>query len=195
LREKSLSAHTDRPRKRIALVTGGSRGIGRNTVLSLARDGVDSLFTYHSNRGEAEKVVLEVQALGATAVALQLDVANSASFSDFAKEVEKALAGMQVERFDYLINNAGTSLGKSFEETTEADLDTLYNVHLKGPFFLTQRLLPLIQDGGRIVNISSGLTRFTSPKRIAYASMKSAVETLTLYLLTRDKVRFVDVVE
>jgi NAD(P)-dependent dehydrogenase (short-subunit alcohol dehydrogenase family) len=177
-----LSPSSDRSRRRIAIVTGGSRGIGRNTVLSLAKNGVDSIFTYLSNRDEAEKAAAEVQALGRTAVVLQLDVTDVASFDAFAEQVREALAGIGFERFDYLINNAGTSLGKSFAETTEADLDALYSAHVKSVFFLTQRLLPLMNDGGRIVNISSGLTRFTSPRRVAYACMKGAVETLTLYL-------------
>lgn len=179
-----MSSSSARPRAHIAIVTGGSRGIGRNTVLSLAKDGVDSIFTYVSNRDEAEKTAAEVRALGRTAVVLRLDVSNVASFDAFAERVREALAGMGVERFDYLVNNAGTSLAKSFVETTEAELDAVYGAHLKSAFFLTQRLLPLMNDGGRIVNISSGLTRFTSPGRVAYACMKSAVETLTRYLAT-----------
>ena len=167
---------------RVAIVTGGSRGIGRNAVVSLAKDGVDSIFTYVANKDAADGVVAEVAALGHTAVALQLDVTDVSAYDAFAHSVRGALANMSLERFDYLVNNAGTSLGKSFVDTTEADLDTLYHAHFKSAFFLTQRLLPLINDGGRIVNISSGLTRFTSPNRVAYASMKSAVETLTRYL-------------
>lgn len=177
-----MSSNSDRTRKHVAVVTGGSRGIGRNTVLSLAKDGVDSIFTYLSNRDEAEKVSAQVQSLGQFAVVLQLDVTDVGSFDAFAGEVRAALSRIDVEGFDYLINNAGTSLAKSFAETTEADLDALYSAHVKSAFFLTQRLLPLMNDGGRIINISSGLTRFTSPGRAAYACMKGAVETLTLYL-------------
>jgi len=167
---------------KVAIVTGGSRGLGRNTVLSLAKRGVDSIFTYHSNRAEADKVVAAAGEAGAKAAALQLDTSDVRSFDAFARSVRSALADFGVERFDYLVNNAGTSLHKSFEQTTEKELDEIYNVHFKGVFFLTQKLLPLINDGGRIVNISSGLARFTIPDLSAYASMKGAVEVLTRYL-------------
>jgi NAD(P)-dependent dehydrogenase (short-subunit alcohol dehydrogenase family) len=169
-------------RRPIAVVTGGSRGIGRSTVISLARDGVDTIFTYQTRRDDANAVVAEAAAHGATAIALQLDVVDVASFDAFAGQVREALAGMGAERFDYLVNNAGTSLGTSFVDTTEDDLDGVYRAHVKSAFFLTQRLLPLLNDGGRIVNISSGLTRFTFPNRAGYAMMKAAVETLTRYL-------------
>lgn len=169
-------------RRPIAIVTGGSRGIGRNTVISLARNGVDAVFTYNTRREDADGVVAETAGLGATAVALQLDVTNVAAFDAFAARVRETLAAMGAQRFDYLVNNAGTSLGKSFADTTEADLDDVYRAHVKSAFFLTQRLVPLMNDGGRIVNISSGLTRFTFPNRVGYAMMKSAVETLTRYL-------------
>ncbi|HVU19939.1 MAG TPA: SDR family NAD(P)-dependent oxidoreductase, partial [Rhizomicrobium sp.] len=164
---------------KIAIVTGGSRGIGRATVLSLAQNGVSSIFTYHSNRAEADKVVALAQAAGAKAVALQLDTGNIASFDAFTGEARKALTELKAERFDYLVNNAGTSSNAGLETITEADMDGLYNVHFKGVLFLTQKLLPLMKDGGRIVNISSGLARFTSPGRIGYGAMKAAVETLS----------------
>ncbi|WP_243038742.1 SDR family NAD(P)-dependent oxidoreductase [Dyella sedimenti] len=167
---------------RIAIVTGGSRGLGRNTVIHLARRGVDSIFTYHSNRKEADAVVAAVAETGRRAIALPLDTGNTALFADFALAVQKALAELGAERFDYLVNNAGTSLHKPFEQTTEDELDGIYNVHFKGVFFLTQKLLPLLNDGGRIVNISSGLARFSFPGSSAYASMKGAVEVLTRYL-------------
>ena len=167
---------------KIAIVTGGSRGLGRSTVLSLARRGVDSIFTYHSNRAEAEKVIGLVAEAGRKAVALQLDTGNVRAFDPFVQRVRQALAELGAERFDYLVNNAGTSLHKAFDQTTEEELDRLYNVHFKGVFFLTQKLLPLLGDGGRIVNISSGLARFTNPGSSAYASMKGAVEVLTRYL-------------
>jgi len=167
---------------KIAIVTGGSRGLGRNVVLSLARRGVDSIFTYHSNESEARKVVAEVEAMGQRATALQLDTGNVSSFAAFEQSVRTALANFGVERFDFLVNNAGTSLHKAFVETTEEELDALYNVHFKGVYFLTQTLLPLINDGGRIVNVSSGLARFSFPGSSAYASMKGAVEVLTRYL-------------
>ncbi len=167
---------------RIAIVTGGSRGLGRSTVLSLARRGVDSIFTYHSNRAEAEKVVGLVADAGRKAVALQLDTGDVRAFDPFVHRVRQALAERNADRFDYLVNNAGTSLHKAFDQTTEEELDQLYNVHFKGVFFLTQKLLPLLNDGGRIVNISSGLARFSIPGSSAYASMKGAVEVLTRYL-------------
>ncbi|MBV8278516.1 MAG: SDR family oxidoreductase [Verrucomicrobia bacterium] len=167
---------------KIAIVTGGSRGLGRSTVLSLAQRGVDSIFTYHSNQTEAEKVSELVTDSGRKAIALQLDTGNVRSFDSFANRVQQELEKLGVERFDYLVNNAGTSLHKNFDETTEEELDALYNVHFKGVFFLTQKLLPLINDGGRIVNISSGLARFTFPGRAAYGSIKGAVEVLTRYL-------------
>src|SRR6187402_365380 len=175
--EKSLvSQH------KIAIVTGGSRGLGRNTVLHLAQRGVHSIFTYNSNRAEADKVVAAVSETGAKAIALQLETGNTGSFDAFVQSVQKALAELGAERFDYLVNNAGTSHHAAFDKVTEEDLDGLYNVHFKGVFFLTQKLLPLINDGGRIVNVSSGLTRVSYPGSSAYASMKGAVEVLTRYL-------------
>ena len=167
---------------RVALVTGGSRGLGRSTVLSLAKRGVHSIFTYNSNRAEADKVVALVGEAGAQAVALQLDTGKIPAFDDFVVRVRDALHRLSVQRFDYLVNNAGTSHHNAFEKTTEAELDALYNVHFKGVFFLTQKLLPLLNDGGRIVNLSSGLTRISIPGSASYASMKGAVEVLTRYL-------------
>lgn len=167
---------------RIAVITGGSRGLGRSTVLSLAQRGVDSIFTYHSNLAEAEMATGLAASAGRKAVALQLDAGDVRTFDPFVRNIQRALAELGAERFDYLVNNAGTSLHKSFDQTTEQELDQIYNVHFKGVFFLTQKLLPLIKDGGRIVNISSGLARFTNPGSSAYASMKGAVEVLTRYL-------------
>ncbi|MGG4044234.1 SDR family NAD(P)-dependent oxidoreductase [Paenibacillus favisporus] len=168
--------------RKIALVTGGSRGLGRNTILQLAKRSVDSIFTYHTNEAEAQQVVQSVRDLGREAVALQLNTADTSSFDGFTQNVRQVLAELGAKRFDYLVNNAGTSHHNSIEQTTEEELDQLYNVHFKGVFFLTQKLLPLINDGGRIVNISSGLTRMSIPGSAAYASMKGAVEVLTRYL-------------
>jgi NAD(P)-dependent dehydrogenase (short-subunit alcohol dehydrogenase family) len=137
--------------KRIALITGGSRGLGRNTVLSLAERGIDSIFTYHSNQAEAGKVVSLAAGAGRQAVALQLDTGKAGTFGPFVKGVRKALADLGAERFDYLVNNAGTSHHAAFDKTTEAELDSLYHVHFKGVFLLTQKILPLMNDGGRIV--------------------------------------------
>lgn len=167
----------------VAIVTGGSRGIGRNIAISLARRGVDSIITYHSNRTEADATVASIRALGRTAVGLQLDVGDSASFTAFVAGVTCALnKTWNAEHFDYLVNNAGTALHASFAATTEAQLDKVYNVNFKGVFFLTQALLPLIADRGRIVNISSGLARFTNPGRAGYGSMKAAIDMLTRYM-------------
>lgn len=167
---------------RIALVTGGSRGLGRNTVLNLAQRGVQSIFTYHTSQAEAEAVVQQVAAAGGKAIALQLDTGNTAGFDNFVHAVQQALSSLGATRFDYLVNNAGTSLHASIAETTEAQLDAAYQIHVKGVFFLTQKLLPLLNDGGRIVNFSSGLTRFVGAPAAGYAAMKGAVEVLTRYL-------------
>lgn len=167
---------------KIAIVTGGSRGIGRDTVLCLARRGIRSIFTYNSNRAEADKVVALATDAGARVVALQLDTGNAGAFDGFVAHVREALAELEVERFDYLVNNAGTSSGASLETITEAEMDALYGVHFKGVLFLTQKLLPLMNDGGRIVNISSGLARFAMPNRIGYGPIKAAVEALTRYM-------------
>ena len=167
---------------KIAIVTGGSRGIGRNTVLSLAKRGVSSIFTYNSNRAEADKVVALAGEAGARAVALQLDTGDVGAFDEFAGRVREALAEFAAERFDYLVNIAGTSSSAGLATITEAEMDALYNVHFKGVLFLTQKLLPLMNDGGRIVNISSGLARFAMPGRIGYGSIKAAVEALTRYM-------------
>jgi NAD(P)-dependent dehydrogenase (short-subunit alcohol dehydrogenase family) len=169
----------------IALITGGSRGLGRSAAEHLARRGVGVIFTYHSNADAAKETVCSLETLGAKAIALPLDVRRADSFSDFAVHVKQTLQQTWGrERFDGLVNNAGTGLYKSFADTTEADLDDLFAVHLKGPFLLTQKLLPLMEDGGRIVNVSSGLARFAMSGYSAYASMKGSVEVLTRYLAT-----------
>jgi NAD(P)-dependent dehydrogenase (short-subunit alcohol dehydrogenase family) len=173
----------DKSKTKIAIITGGSRGLGRNAAVHLAKRGVDAILTYHSNKAEADSAVAEIEALGQKAVALQLDAGNVASFDAFVAEVGRALERhWSRDRFDFLVNNAGTSYHASIAETTEAEFDKLYNVHLKGVYFLTQKLLPHINDGGRIVNVSSGLARFSNPGSSAYAAMKGAVEVLTRYL-------------
>lgn len=167
----------------IALVTGASRGLGRNTALKLAARGVDVILTYRSQADEAQAVVAEIRRLGARAVALPLDVGNSRSFPAFAQAVREQLEAVwQRERFDHLVNNAGIGIHAAFADTTEAQFDELMNIHLKGTFFLTQALLPLIADGGRIVNLSTGLARFALPGYAAYAAMKGGIEVLTRYL-------------
>jgi NAD(P)-dependent dehydrogenase (short-subunit alcohol dehydrogenase family) len=177
-----MSGFNEYDKAKIAIVTGGSRGLGRNTVLSLAKRGIDSIFTYNSNQAEADKVVGLVAEAGQKAVALQLDTGNIGAFDDFVDRVRQALGALGSERFNYLVNNAGIAHHNSIEKTTEAELDGLYNVHFKGVFFLTQKLLPLIKDGGRIVNLSSGLTRITTPGSAPYGSMKGAIEVLTKYM-------------
>jgi NAD(P)-dependent dehydrogenase (short-subunit alcohol dehydrogenase family) len=169
--------------QKIALITGGSRGLGRNTAESLARKGVDAVITYHSRADEARAVVAAIEVEGRKAVALQLDTAAVGTFDRFAEKLKGALRDTWGrDRFDFLINNAGTSHHNSFEKTTEEEMDILYNVHFKGVFFLTQKLLPLINDGGRIVNFSSGLSRIIFPGSAAYGSMKGAIEVLTKYM-------------
>ncbi|WP_307145879.1 SDR family NAD(P)-dependent oxidoreductase [Rhizobium tibeticum] len=166
---------------KIALVTGGSRGLGRNTVISLAHRGVDTIFTYNSARAEAETVAADVATIGRVAIPLQLDVGQASTFETFAEEVRETLAGLGAQRFDYLVNNAGISHHNTVEKTTEDELDTLYRVNFKGVFFLTQKLLPLINDGGRIVNLSSGLARIIIPGSAPYGALKGAIEVLTRY--------------
>lgn len=166
----------------IALVTGGSRGLGKNAALKLAAKGTGIILTYNSNAEEAEKVVREIEEKGVKAVALQLNVGDISTFTAFTREVHEQLKQVwQRETFDYLLNNAGIGIHAAFADTTEAQFDQLVNIHVKGPFFLTQNLLPLLKNGGRILNVSSGLARFCQPGYAAYASMKGAMEVLTRY--------------
>lgn len=166
----------------IALITGASRGLGKQAALALAARGVDLIITYRSQADEAAAVAAEATALGVRAHALPLDVADSSSFAAFASQVREQLGAWQRDRFDFLVNNAGIGIHASIEQTSEQQFDTLFNIHLKGVFFLTQQLLPLLRDGGHILNLSSGLTRFALPGYAAYAAMKGGVEVLTRYL-------------
>lgn len=168
--------------QKVALITGANRGLGRNGALKLAARGTDIILTYRTHADEAQAVVKEIEAMGRRAVALALDVGDTGQFDRFVGQVKEALQQQwQRDRFDYLVNNAGHGHYKPFTDTTEAEFDALVNVHFKGPYFLTQKLLPLINDGGRILNISSGLTRLVYPGSATYASMKGAMEVLTRY--------------
>jgi NAD(P)-dependent dehydrogenase (short-subunit alcohol dehydrogenase family) len=169
--------------QKIGVITGGSRGLGKNTALAMAAQGVDVILTYHSQKDSAEAVVAKIVAMERKAVALKLDVTNASHFTNFAEQVSQALTThWQQSHFDFLVNNAGGGAYASFAETTEAMFDQMVNLNLKSVFFLTQKLLPLINDGGRIVNISSGLARFAIPGYIAYSAMKGGVEVLTRFM-------------
>lgn len=168
--------------ERIAIVTGGSRGLGKNAALKLAAKGVGIILTWNSSQQEALDVVREIEQKGVKAAALQLNVGEVAGFEHFALQVGETLRQhWQRDSFDYLLNNAGVGLYAPYVETSEAQFDNVMNIHLKGPFFLTQRLLPLMRDGGRILNVSSGLARFALPGSSTYAAMKGAMEVLTRY--------------
>ena len=169
-------------RGKVAIVTGGSRGLGRSVVQSVAGRDTDVIFTYQSNKADAFALVAEVEGMGRRAAALQVDVGDASTFDAFAEQVRDVLRDWNTDRFQYLVNNAGIGVYASITDTTEAQFDRLMNIHVKGPFFLTQKLLPLIADGGRIVNVSTGLARFTQPGYAAYASAKGAVEVMTRYL-------------
>lgn len=170
------------PNAPIVLVTGGSRGLGRSMARHLAAQGADIVITFRSRRAEAEALVAEVQALGRRAAALPLDAGELRGFPAFTAQLRELLAGWGRERIAMLVNNAGIGIHADFAQTTEAQFDELMNLHFKGVFFLTQTLLPLLADGGRILNLSSGLARFTLPGYAAYAAMKGAIEVLTRYL-------------
>ena len=168
---------------KIALVTGGSRGLGKNMALSLANKGIDVVLTYLSKKDEAEAAVKTIEQSGRKAWALPLDSGDIQRFDPFVKEFSAVLKDhFNADRFDFLINNAGIGHYALFENNTEEAFDRIMNINLKGVFFLTQKLLPLINDGGRIINLSSGLARFTIPGSSVYAAMKGAIETLTRYL-------------
>lgn len=168
---------------KIALVTGGSRGLGKDMALKLAEKGLDVLLTYHSKEEEALKVVAQIQQTGRKAAALKLDTGNVKSFDNFINQLRTVLKDtFGADHFDYLINNGGIGRHAMFIDTAEEVFDELMNVHFKGVYFLTQKALPLINDGGGIVNISTGLARFCGPGFSAYASMKGAIEVFTRYL-------------
>ncbi|MBW4464618.1 MAG: SDR family oxidoreductase [Pegethrix bostrychoides GSE-TBD4-15B] len=168
---------------KIALVTGASRGLGKNTAFALAKKGIGVIVTYRSSEAEANSVVSEIEAMGSKAIALQLDTSKTKTFDGFVGQVKQSLQDKwQTEQVDFLVNNAGIGVYAPFAETTEEEFDHLVNIHVKGVFFLTQELLPLLKDGGRIVNISSGLARFALPGYAAYGAMKGAIEVLTRYM-------------
>ncbi len=170
-------------KQKIALVTGGSRGLGKDMALSLARKGVDVIITYRSGQQEAGAVVESIRALGRKAVALPLDMSTLTGLAPFAEAVAGQLKSTWDRNgFDFLVNNAGIGGGVPFEKVSEEFFDEFLNVHYKGVFFLTQKLLPHLNEGGAILNISTGTTRFTNPGYAVYASMKGAMEVLTKYL-------------
>ena len=170
-------------KSKFAIVTGGSRGLGKDMVLNLAKKGNNIVFSYHSNTTEAEKVIAEVRATGQKAMAFQMDVSNTDSIASFVKQATQYLQEFGGSpNFDFLVNNAGTGLHQAIADTSEEQLDDMYNIHFKGVYLLTQKLLPYMNDGGRIINISSGLTRVTFAGLSAYACMKGAVEVFSRYL-------------
>ncbi|MDN3547452.1 SDR family NAD(P)-dependent oxidoreductase [Mucilaginibacter aquaedulcis] len=181
-------------KNKIALVTGGSRGLGKDMAISIAKKGLDVIITYNTQKDEALAVVAEIENLGQKAVALQLNAGDINSFDSFLQQVTQQLHDtFGTDKFDYLINNAGVGIAKPFLDFTIDEFDTLMNIHFKGVFFLTQKAVPMLNDGGGIINISTGLTRFTAPGSAAYASMKNAVESLTRYLAKELGVRNINV--
>ena len=167
---------------KIALVTGGSRGLGKSMALNIARKGLDVILTYNSRKESALETIAEIEQLGQKAIALQLNTADIKSFDSFFELLkQESFNNFGTQKINYLVNNAGIGINSLFAETTEEDFDTLFNIHFKGIYFFTQKALETIEDGGGIVNISSGLARFSSPGYSAYASMKGAIEVLTKY--------------
>lgn len=170
-------------KNKIALITGGSRGLGRNMAIALAKKGIDVILTYNSNPEAANTVVSEIQSMGQKATAFQLDTSKLKSFDNFIKQITEYLQEETGSpNFDFLINNAGTGLYAPVADVTEEQLDEIVNIHYKGVFFLTQKAIPFLNDGGAIINISSGLTRIIYPGASVYGSLKGAVEILTRYL-------------
>ncbi len=168
---------------KIALVTGGSRGLGKDMAISLAEKGIDVILTYNSNKAMAEEVVKTIEDLGRKAVALQFDAEDLKSYGGFYAMVTAALKSIwQAEKFDFLVNNAGIGGATPIAEVTEEMFDKFMNIHFKGVYFLSQKAFPLLNDNGAIINISTGTTRFCVPGYSVYSSLKSAVETFTKYL-------------
>jgi NAD(P)-dependent dehydrogenase (short-subunit alcohol dehydrogenase family) len=172
----------DMSTRKTALVTGGSRGLGKDMAISIAKKGIDVILTYRTNKEEGEETAEQIKQLGQEAIALPLDMNKLASFDAFVKSIGAALSSWNKKGFDYLINNAGIGATVPFTDVTEALFDEFLNVHYKGVYFLTQKLLPHLNEGGGIINISSGTTRFANPGYSVYASMKGAVEVLTRYM-------------
>ncbi|WP_336718270.1 SDR family NAD(P)-dependent oxidoreductase [Chryseobacterium mucoviscidosis] len=169
-------------RRKIALITGGSRGLGKNSAIKIAQKGLDVILTYKSNKEEADRAVEEIQSLGQKAIAYQLDTKEVKSFDAFVKTVGDHLEENTGSRnIDYLINNAGTALYCPIPEVSEEQLDDIVDIHFKGVFFLTQKFLPFMNEGGGIINVSSGLARFALPGSSVYGSMKAAIDMLTKY--------------
>ncbi len=166
----------------VALITGGSRGLGRSAALALAQNKINIIFTYQSNIEAANSLLEELKQYEIQAKAIQLDVRETNTFAEFIETLSSCLKSFNFKKIDYVLNNAGTGLHKPFDQITEDEFDNLYQIHLKAPFFLTQKLLPLIKDGGHILNISSGLTRFSFPGYSAYAMMKGGIEVMSRYL-------------
>jgi NAD(P)-dependent dehydrogenase (short-subunit alcohol dehydrogenase family) len=170
-------------KNKIALVTGGSRGLGKNMAIALAKKGIDVVITYNSNKDAATAVVKEIQSLGQKAIAFQLDTSKISAFDSFVRDLSgQLLKDTGSSNIDFLINNAGTALFAPIDQTTEEQVDAIIDIHFKGVFFLTQKLLPFINERGGILNISSGLTRVTIPGSSVYASMKTAIESFSRYL-------------
>jgi NAD(P)-dependent dehydrogenase (short-subunit alcohol dehydrogenase family) len=169
-------------KNKIALITGGSRGLGRNMALAIAKKGINIVITYNSNKEAADGLVAQISATGQKATAFQLDTSKVKNFDPFINALAAQLTRETGSpNIDFLINNAGTALYAPLTDTTEEQMDGIFNIHYKGVFFLTQKLLPYLNDGGGIVNISSGLTRITMPGSSVYGSLKTAVESLTRY--------------
>ena len=180
--------------EKIALVTGGSRGLGRDMSINLAKKGLNVIITYNSQLDDAREVVTEIEQLGKKAAAVQLNVGLISSFDDFYSQVKDLLKNhFESEKFDYLVNNGGFATTSPIAETTESAFDDLLNVHYKGVYFLTQKALPILNDNGGIVNITTGLTRFSYPGVSVYASVKAAVECLTRYMAKELGVRGINV--